>query len=77
MWSNFPSNSRVHAHWFLGSRSQTNLTRTQLHTDTYMRTYTHRDKARATQVMLARASTTFLACAQSPKSLSVAARYWV
>jgi len=26
MWPNFPTNSPVHAHWFLGSRSQTNLT---------------------------------------------------
>jgi len=26
VWPNFPTNSLVHAHWFLGSRSQTNLT---------------------------------------------------
>jgi len=77
LWSNFPTNSLVHAYWFLGSRSQTNLTilnkdhnteqiKSRIHTCAHTQKY----KDWVTHVMLARASTTSLACTQAPKSLS-------
>ena len=48
MWPNFPTNSRVQAHWFLGSRSQTNLTimNKSKHNYTLIHTCAHTQKYR-------------------------------
>ena len=67
LWPNFPTNSLVHAHWFLGSRSQTNLTilnkdhnaeqiKTRIHTCALTQKY----KAWVTHVMLARSNSEVL-----------------
>ena len=67
VWPNFPTNSLVHAHWFLGSRSQTNLTilnkdhnteqiKTRIHTCALTQKY----KAWVTHVMLARSNSEVL-----------------
>jgi len=69
VWPNFQTNNRVHPHspqQITDPPHDTEQIKTRIHTCAHRQKY----KARATHVMLARASTTSLACAQSPKPLS-------
>jgi len=83
VWPVCLTNNRAHPHSWQQITDQphdTKQIKTQLHTNTYWHAHIHKStektqtvkkhKARATHVMLARASTTSLACAQSPQPLS-------
>jgi len=80
LWLNFPTNSRVHAHWFLGSRSQTNLTilnkghnTEQIKTRIHTCAHTPKCKAWVTHVMLARSNLEVLI---RPSNSDVSAQLW-